>query len=285
MNYLKQIVAFNERQLTNPLPPGQLSLWHALMDVNNRCHWQEWFTVANSRIELYTRLSRQGIDKARNALKELGFIDFKSNGMSAMSYKIVKLYEESPPSYLQYEQTHDDVVASQEPISDGGVTRTLPLEELASGDSVATELSQEEPTRLPNSRPLYKQNKTKQNESDTTSQTLQANFEKLWQLYPRKERRKDAYKAYVKAMKKGVTNKQIQDGIVAYKKHLQQSHTEPRFVKQGGTWFSQECWNDDYSCSLERDETPETPAPSPPSFDERMREIYGDNWKELMHDD
>ncbi len=95
MNLLKQILAFNQRQMSNPLSAGQFILWHALLNVHNDCGKQEWFTVANLRLELFTGLSRQGIDKARNTLKQLGFIEYKSNGTKATVYKINLLYNES----------------------------------------------------------------------------------------------------------------------------------------------------------------------------------------------
>lgn len=94
MNYLKQILALNELQLITPLSQGQFMLYHALLDVNNKCFWKEWFEVANSRLEAYTALTRQSISKARNELKQKGLIDFKTNGTKATSYKIIQLYSE-----------------------------------------------------------------------------------------------------------------------------------------------------------------------------------------------
>lgn len=94
MNYLKQILALNELQLITPLSQGQFMLYHALLDVNNKCFWKEWFEVANSRLEAYTALTRQSISKARNELKQKGLIDFKTNGKKATSYKIIQLYSE-----------------------------------------------------------------------------------------------------------------------------------------------------------------------------------------------
>ena len=82
-------MTFNQLQMTNPLSAGQFVLWHALLNVCNDCGKKEWFTVANLRLELFTGLSRQGVDKARNTLKELGFIEYKPNGTKATSYKLV----------------------------------------------------------------------------------------------------------------------------------------------------------------------------------------------------
>lgn len=78
---------------------------------------------------------------------------------------------------------------------------------------------------------------------------LKNDFEILWEMYPRKERKQDAFKAYKKAIKDGTTNKQIQDGIVAYKKKLVGEGTEHRFIRQGGTWFNNKGWEDEYIIS------------------------------------
>lgn len=76
---------------------------------------------------------------------------------------------------------------------------------------------------------------------------MESDFEKLWELYPRKEGKKAALKKYKEVVKKGIaTNKQIQDGIVAYKRHLKVEGTEAKYIKQGGTYFNGECWNDQY---------------------------------------
>ena len=44
--------------------------------------------------------------------------------------------------------------------------------------------------------------------------------------------------------KNPATNKQIQDGIVAYRQLIKSKGTEKRFVKDGSTFFNQESWND-----------------------------------------
>ena len=88
MNYFRLIKAFYNSQLTNRLSVGQQALWHALAFINNSCNWKEWFTAANFTLESFTDLSRNGIVKCRNVLKQKGYIDFQSNGTKATSYKI-----------------------------------------------------------------------------------------------------------------------------------------------------------------------------------------------------
>ncbi|MCI2020636.1 MAG: hypothetical protein LKJ60_13690 [Lentilactobacillus buchneri] len=93
MNYLLQLRAFDDYRLyETKLSSGQTSLWYALMSINNKAHWQEWFTAANVVLERLSGLSRSGIVKNRNVLKQLGLIDFQSNGRKATSYRVCVLY-------------------------------------------------------------------------------------------------------------------------------------------------------------------------------------------------
>ena len=200
VNYLKQILAINQRQLINPLSAGQFILLYALMNVNNDCAWKEWFTVANSRLELFTQLSETGIKKARNELSQKGYIEFKTNHGKATSYKIIKQYSDVAPSVAP---------------------------------SVA--LNKE------------KESEVKESKSNNISAKLLENqFNDLWDIYPRKERKNDAFKAYTKAIKKGVEHTTIQNGLKSYIEYVKANQTETKYIKQGGTWFNQECWNDEY---------------------------------------
>lgn len=229
MNLLKQILAFNQRQMSNPLSAGQFILWHALLNVHNDCGKQEWFTVANLRLELFTGLSRQGIDKARNTLKQLGFIEYKSNGTKATAYKINLLYNDSLQPSLQV---------------------SLQDSSQAVGKEVAEQLPKELPNGWQNGGTLNKENKSKVNESKSnnniSAKLLENQFNDLWDIYPRKERKNDAFKAYSKAIKKGVEHTTIQNGLKSYIEYVKANQTETKYIKQGGTWFSQECWNDEY---------------------------------------
>ena len=90
MNYLLEILAFHDLVAINQLSTGQIALWHALMYINNKCAWQEWFTVSNRMLESHTGLTRDGIAKARNKLRQKGYIEFKSNGTAATAYTMIQ---------------------------------------------------------------------------------------------------------------------------------------------------------------------------------------------------
>ena len=93
MNYLMQIRAFDDYRLyKQKLSAGQVSLWYTLMSINNKAGWSTWFTAANATLESLSGLSRSGIVKNRNVLKQLNLIDFSSNGRKATSYRVSVLY-------------------------------------------------------------------------------------------------------------------------------------------------------------------------------------------------
>lgn len=71
-------------------------------------------------------------------------------------------------------------------------------------------------------------------------------FEEVWKEYPRKQGKANALKAYIKARKNGIEKQTILEGIFNYIDYLKAEKTAEKYIKQGSTWFNQECWNDDY---------------------------------------
>ena len=143
MNYLQEILNFEKLQELNRLAPGQARVWYVLMYLNNITGWQSWFTVASSTLEFRSGLSRQGVIKARNELKQLGYIDFKTNGRSATSYHMKPLMQGSVQPSLQG-SVQDSLQPSLHDGLQGGVQT---------------------------SSALYKQNKTKQNKTNNSDKS------------------------------------------------------------------------------------------------------------------
>ena len=71
-------------------------------------------------------------------------------------------------------------------------------------------------------------------------------FERIWSLYPRKEGRKKALEAYVRARKKGTGAEEIESGVRRYLDHIRAERTEKKYVMQGSTYFSGQRWTDKY---------------------------------------
>ncbi|WP_100407644.1 DnaD domain-containing protein [Bacillus solitudinis] len=92
MNYLKEINAFYDRMETNRLSCSAISLWHALIHINNRAGWVEEFSVAVYTLCQKTALAERTIFKARNELKKKGYIHYKKRGgRESAQYRLLSL--------------------------------------------------------------------------------------------------------------------------------------------------------------------------------------------------
>ncbi|KRN50578.1 hypothetical protein IV71_GL000784 [Fructobacillus fructosus KCTC 3544] len=90
----------------------------------------------------------------------------------------------------------------------------------------------------------------KSRKSSAITKQEEKDFEALWKLYPCKEGKTPAKRAYVKAVRDGVTNKTIQDGVVAYAKKVSAENTEKKYMKNGDTFFRNRVWEDDLTPSI-----------------------------------
>lgn len=124
-------------------------------------------------------------------------------------------------------------------------------------------------TLMSNSDQLLGGDPEKPAKNKVSNKQLEEDFSKLWKLYPRKKGKKRAFDYYKKAIKKGVTNKTIQDGIVAYKKEIHFLGTPVDKLKFGSTWFYNECWDDEYTLS---GSTPKQSATDVDEIRRRMEE-------------
>ena len=170
MNYLKQMLALNQLQLRDPLSKGQYMLFQALLNVNNDCGWIEWFEVASIRLELFSQMSREGVQKARKELIERGLIEFKSNGTRAGSYRLKKLYEDSTQVSTQTSTQVSTQNSTQENAEIEALSTPLPTQ-LEKNTQMSTQDSTQSGTQgsTQDSTPLNKLNKTKLNKSKVNS--------------------------------------------------------------------------------------------------------------------
>ena len=130
MNYLKQMNAFYKLLPNNPLSSNAQCLYFYLLNKNNELNWIKEFTVANMIVCGYTNLSRQALDRARNELKQKGYIDYqKGFSNQAGKYLIVSFDTQNDTQDNTQNDTQDDI-----------------QDDTQSGHRVST---------------LYKQNKTK----------------------------------------------------------------------------------------------------------------------------
>lgn len=85
------------------------------------------------------------------------------------------------------------------------------------------------------------------NDASEVIDLIDRDFEEAWALYPKKRDKQKAKAAYMKARKNGVLHSVIMDGIRKYIEYIRIEKYEPRYIKNGATWFNGACWEDDYT--------------------------------------
>ena len=72
-------------------------------------------------------------------------------------------------------------------------------------------------------------------------------FEELWKLYPKKAGKTNALADYERAVKDGVTDEEIRDGINRYCEYIRTGQLTDRYILNGSTYFHQRRWQDVYN--------------------------------------
>lgn len=179
-------------------------------------------TVEN--IEENTTLNDYKQRKALKTLQQLKIVDVKVKGLPAKRY--FKINEEQLIKLLNIKYSNNLKYSSQN------------FKEL---DTKNFECNKN------------KQNKNKDNNKKINKKELENEFNELWELYPRKQGKKKALDKYIQCIMKNITNYEIvKQGIINYNRHIEKNKVSSKYIKQGSTWFNQECWNDQYDIEPQR---------------------------------
>ena len=139
----------------------------------------------------------------------------------------------------RYEDLTKDNNVKQDLTSDNSVKQNL-----TNDNSVIQSLTNVTNT---NTKTNTKTNINNSSSAKLSDKAFEDEFQEVWNIYPRKEGRKNALKAYIKARKNGTSKETILSGLNAYISKIKAERTETQYIKHGSSWFSQECWLDDYS--------------------------------------
>lgn len=197
-------------------------IWGFTQDGN------QWCTASQAYIARWANISTRGLRKVLDKLEEKGLLIKETNtckkGLEC-KYRAVRPDEEEQES----DGNKVPIRSEQSSYPDGN---KVPIRWEQSSDNNIEDNIEDNID--------YKENIKRKSEAD-----LKQDFEELWKLYPRKEGKKDAYKAYEKAIKNGTTNEQIRQGIENYNAWLK-AKNETTYIKQGSTFFNGEHWNDEF---------------------------------------
>ncbi len=112
MNYIREINEFYVRLETNPLTPSAISLWFAMMHVNNRAHWVKRFSVAASTLRLKSGLPLSTFKRARLELRDKGFILYTPQDTNAPLYEMVSLVARRERAEVERIETNGQEVST-----------------------------------------------------------------------------------------------------------------------------------------------------------------------------
>lgn len=81
-------------------------------------------------------------------------------------------------------------------------------------------------------------------------------FTEWWPHYPKKVKKLDAEKAYKAALKRGVTPKELLDGLQRQKAAWKAKGTEPQYIPYPATWLRAGSWEDELDAPSPSQATP-----------------------------
>ena len=87
--------------------------------------------------------------------------------------------------------------------------------------------------------------------SEIEEKILQNEFNELWEKYPKKLGKKEAFKSYCKYRKAldsdYTTKEEVEKGIDRYNKYIKVNGIEEKYIKYGSTFFEEKAWEDEYA--------------------------------------
>lgn len=187
--------------------------------------------------------NESSIKSALNELKKFGYL--------VVTKKLPNETETGRIEYVYdiYEQPHNKQPLEKQEQEKQQV-ENLPLENQSVENQAVEKQGQLSTNELNTKKSSTNELSTKDKETISPSQ-IEKEFNTLWEAYPRKQGKSKAFTSYEKARKKGVEFQTVLDGVYSYLTYIRVNKTEDRFIKQGSTWFNQQCWNDDYSIKRE----------------------------------
>lgn len=117
MNYIKELNAFYNQIVFNPLSGSAVSLWNTLMHMNNACGWRKEFTAPASILELKSGIKGTSFKRACEELRAKGYIRVKPRGGNqAPIYQIISQWNETqqegqavPSFFVPSQQQENDM--------------------------------------------------------------------------------------------------------------------------------------------------------------------------------
>ena len=225
------------------LRPSAARLAIVMSGLINRETGDAWPSIDHLAAEL--GMSRRGVQKAVESLVERGYLERDLGGGRKLSNR----YKLRIPGDKGRTPVHGFDPKQRTPVhgnSDKQRTAVHPLEaERANGrsDKGRTPVHPTPFKETNEDRDLSLSLSDSQKSSTAKAKSTDPNFGEFWQHYPRKAGRKNAERAFAKAVKDGTDPRDIIAGSMRYA--AERDGQEPRFTKHPATWLNGGHWEDE----------------------------------------
>ena len=202
---------------------------------------ENWFEGSRAYLANWCNSTKKGITKNLQSLVDKGLLikkDIIVNKVKFCKYR-VNLEAIKRERASQYREQSSIGVGNKVP---QGREQSSP----GVGNKVPQGREQSSPNNIDNNIDINNIDNNIRSKKVFEQETFEKEFEEVWKEYPNKKGKPKAKASYIKARKSGETKENILSGLKKYKQEIEHRKIETQFIKNGDTWFRNECWNDEY---------------------------------------
>ena len=236
MTYIDLINDFWTAAAVNPFSQGQVSLYFVLLHICNKGRWPEWFQVSNPVLTVLSGLSRSGILRAREELRQRGLIDYRENGTKATSYHLVGIQAGEHPESTMSKST-------QVGVQDSTQAGVHPEGTMSKSTQVSVQDSTQAESAIPCSDwacgPLKTKDKRHREIYPPLSPT--EGFDAFWEVFPKHTpNRQGAESAYRRVLRENshLTDHALVCAARNYAEEVRQQGREEQFVRNAWSFLT-----------------------------------------------
>ena len=236
LTYIDLINDFWTAAAVNPFSQGQVSLYFVLLHICNKGRWPEWFQVSNPVLTVLSGLSRSGILRAREELRQRGLIDYRENGTKATSYHLVGIQAGEHPESTMSKST-------QVGVQDSTQAGVHPEGTMSKSTQVSVQDSTQAESAIPCSDwacgPLKTKDKRHREIYPPLSPT--EGFDAFWEVFPKHTpNRQGAESAYRRVLRENshLTDHALVCAARNYAEEVRQQGREEQFVRNAWSFLT-----------------------------------------------
>lgn len=226
----------------------------------------------------WTNSTKQGVIKNLKSLVEKGFIKKNEKFINGVKF-------------CEYYSTEFNTLLNK--VDQGSKQSLIPIKQSLMGGSKQSLTNNKELNNINNNLINNKEENIKEenvlsspnvidikkSKKEREEEILKNEFNSLWNLYPRKMGKENAFKSYCKHRRDGNFKEDIEKGLERYLKYIRENNIDDKYIKHGSTWFNQKGWEDVY---------PEKYVPewlySDTNSNEEVNDEEYDDFKEVVND-